>query len=104
MNLFGFEVKSKEEREREEQEYLLRIFPGGVGQKAAVEQRLKECLQKADIKAVMLYYILVRDMMTAGHGMSFEEAAAIVAKKQQIGKLTPDVPEIVRQVMEERGM
>lgn len=101
MNLFGFEIKSKEERERDEQEYLLRIFPGGVEQKQAVEKKLKESLGKEDMKAVMLYYILVRDMMTAGHGMSFEEASAKVARKQQIGKMTPGVPEIVRQVMEE---
>ena len=29
MNVFGMEFKSREEREREEQEYLYRIFPGG---------------------------------------------------------------------------
>ena len=27
MNIFGFEIKSKEEREQEEREYLHRIFP-----------------------------------------------------------------------------
>ena len=28
MNIFGFEIKSKEEREQEEREYLHRIFSG----------------------------------------------------------------------------
>ena len=44
MNIFGFEIKSKEEREQEEREYLHRIFPGGTAQKAAVEQQLREKL------------------------------------------------------------
>ena len=39
MNIFGFEIKSKEEREQEEREYLHRIFPGGTAQKASVERR-----------------------------------------------------------------
>ena len=46
MNILGFEIKSKEEREQEEREYLHRIFPGGTAQKAAVEQQLKERLPK----------------------------------------------------------
>ena len=37
----------------------------------------------------MLYYILVKDAMTAGNGMSFEEAVGKVSKKQRILKLTP---------------
>ena len=89
MNILGFEIKSKEEREQEEREYLHRIFPGGTAQKAAVEQQLKEKLPKEDKKAVMLYYILVKDAMTAGNGMSFEEAVGKVSKKQRILKLTP---------------
>ena len=89
MNILGFEIKSKEEREQEEREYLHRIFPGGTAQKAAVEQQLKERLPREDKKAVMLYYILVKDAMTAGNGMSFEEAVEKVSKKQRILKLTP---------------
>ena len=79
MNIFGFEIKSKEEREQEEREYL----------------------PKEDKKAVMLYYILVKDAMTAGNGMSFEEAVGRVSKKQRILKLTPVMLEKVREVMED---
>ena len=93
--------KSKEEREQEEREYLHRIFPGGTAQKAAVEQQLKERLPREDKKAVMLYYILVKDAMTAGNGMSFEEAVEKVSKKQRILKLTPVMLEKVREVMED---
>lgn len=49
----------------------------------------------------MLYYILVKDAMTAGHGMSFEEAVGKVSKKQRILKLTPVMLEKVREVMED---
>ena len=55
MNIFGFEIKSKEEREQEEREYLHRIFPGGTAQKAAVEQQLKEKLPKEDKKRLGAY-------------------------------------------------
>lgn len=101
MNILGFEIKSKEEREQEEREYLHRIFTGGTAQKAAVEQQLKERLPREDKKAVMLYYILVKDAMTAGNGMSFEEAVEKVSKKQRILKLTPVMLEKVREVMED---
>lgn len=100
MNIFGIEVKSKEEREKEEQEYLHRIFPGGTEEKASVEQQLKDQLPKTDKKAVMLYYILVKDAMTAGPGMSFEEAVAKVAKKQSILKMTPEMVRTVKGIME----
>ena len=49
----------------------------------------------------MLYYILVKDAMTAGNGMSFEEAVEKVSKKQRILKLTPVMLEKVREVMED---
>ena len=100
MNILGFEIKSKEEREQEEREYLHRIFPGGTAQKAAVEQQQRKAPQ-GKIKAVMLYYILVKDAMTAGNGMSFEEAVEKVSKKQRILKLTPVMLEKVREVMED---
>ena len=37
MSLFGLEFNSREERERDERDYLYRIFPGGNEQKKAVE-------------------------------------------------------------------
>ena len=39
MSLFGLEFKSREERERDERDYLYRIFPGGNEQKKAVEEK-----------------------------------------------------------------
>lgn len=100
MNIFGLEIKTKEEKEKEEREYLCRIFPGGPEQKDVVERELKNKLPKADCKAVMLYYILVRDAMTAGDGMSFEAAVEKVSKKQRVVKMTPEMLVVVRDVME----
>lgn len=99
MNIFGIEVKSREEKEKEEKAYLHRIFPGGTKQKDAVEQELKAMLPRADSKAVMLYYILVRDAMTGGEGMSFDDAVVQVAKKQRVLKMTPDMLQTVREIM-----
>ena len=57
----GIEIKSKEEREQEEREYLHRIFPGGTAQKAAVEQQLKERLPRK-IKRQLCFTIFWRRM------------------------------------------
>lgn len=100
MNILGFEIKSKEEREKEEKAYLCRIFPGGAVQRDTVERELKERLPRADAKAVMLYYILVRDAMTEGDGMSFEEAVKKMAKKQGVLKTTQEMIQVVGEVME----
>ena len=103
MNILGFEIKSKEEREQEEREYLHRIFPGGTAQKAAVEQQLKERLPREDKKAVMLYYILVKDAMTAGNGMSFEEAVGRCLKAADF-LLTPVMLGKSERVMEDKSV
>ena len=103
MNIFGMEFKTKEEREKEMEAYLHRIFPGGEAQKAAVGQELKEQLPKVDGKALLLYYILVKDAMTAQDGMDFEAAVKKVAKKQSVLQATPQILEVVRRVMEENS-
>ena len=100
MNVFGMEFKSREEREREEQEYLYRIFPGGNEQKDRVEKELTSRLPGLDGKGLMLYYILLRDAMTGRDGMCFEDAAARISKKQRILKATPEMLSVVRAVMD----
>ncbi|MCC8025741.1 MAG: hypothetical protein LIP16_10630 [Clostridium sp.] len=101
MNLFGLDIKSKEEREQEEREYLLRIFPGGPEQKVAVERELRTRLPWADIRSVMLFYVLVRDAMTAKNGPDFETAVEKVKNKQRMIKITPEILAVVRELMGE---
>lgn len=103
MSFMGLEFKSREERERDEKDYLLRIFPGGNEQKAAVEKELCSRLPGVDDKGLMLYYILVRDAMTGRDGMSFEEAVAKVAKRQRMIKTTPEIIATVKSVMDENS-
>ena len=103
MNVFGMEFKSREEREREEQEYLYRIFPGGNEQKDRVEKELTSRLPGLDGKGLMLYYILLRDAMAGRDGMCFEDAAARISKKQRILKATPEMLSVVRAVMDENS-
>ena len=76
MSLFGLEFKSREERERDERDYLYRIFPGGDEQKKAVEKELASKLPWVEIRGLMLYYILMRDAMTGRDGVGFEDAVA----------------------------
>ena len=53
MSLFGLEFKSREEREREERDYLYRIFPGGNEQKKAVEKELASKLPWVEIRCLL---------------------------------------------------
>lgn len=103
MSLFGLEFKSREERERDERDYLYRIFPGGNDQRKAVEKELASRLPGVDSKGLLLYYILVRDAMTGRDPMSFEEASVRMEKKQRVIKITPKIIDVVRSVLEENG-
>lgn len=99
MGFTWMEFKSRHERELDEQEYLLRIFPGGREQKKTVEQELSRRLPGIDVKGVMLYYILIRDAMTSRHGESFDLAAVTAMKKQHMVKVTPRIIAAVKEVM-----
>lgn len=55
MSLFGLEFKSREEREREERDYLYRIFPGGNEQKKAVEKELASKLPWVEIRLSLIH-------------------------------------------------
>lgn len=103
MSFTWMEFKSRREREQDEQEYLLRIFPGGKEQKKAVEQELASRLPGVNTSGVMLYYVLIRDAMTGRDGDSFEMAAARAMKKQHIVRVTPVMTAAVKAVMEENS-
>ena len=103
MSLFGLEFKSREERERDERDYLYRIFPGGNDQKKAVQKELASRLPSVDIRGLMLFYVLVRDAMTGRDPMSFEDAVAKVSKKQRMIKVTPEILEAVKPVLDENS-
>lgn len=103
MGFAWMEFKSRQERERDERDYLLRIFPKGREQKKAVEQELALRLPGMDRKGVMLYYVLIRDSMTGRDQESFEMASAVAMRRQHMVKVTPAVTAAVRAVMEENS-
>ena len=119
MSLFGLEFKSREEREREERDYLYRIFyldengnrsssQAGyyrveIEQKKAVEKELASKLPWVEIRGLMLYYVLMRDAMTGRDEMDFEDAVVKVSKRQRMIKVTPEILKVVREVLDENG-
>lgn len=103
MSLFGLEFKSREERERDERDYLYRIFPGGNEQKKAIEKELASKLPWVEIRGLMLYYVLMRDAMTGRDEMDFEDAVVKVSKRQRMIKVTPEILKVVREVLDENG-
>ena len=100
MNIFGLEIKTKEERLREENAYMARIFPGGEAQREAVERELKRRLPQCDSIMVMLWYVSLRDAMTSERNLSFNDAAARIGRNQGMIKMTPEMLEEIKQVME----
>ncbi|MEY8338655.1 hypothetical protein AALB16_11660 [Lachnospiraceae bacterium 62-35] len=61
--LFGMYFKSREEREKEYQEYTKKIFPYGDSQKKAVQALLKEILPKEDQTGLLMYFIQLKELL-----------------------------------------
>lgn len=94
-NFFGFDFKSKEEREKEYQDYFHKIFPYGEPQKQKVEELLVNLLSKSQGNQFMMHYILIKEAMIDSVDKDYEAIAASVEKKR-IVKLTPDLKDCVR--------
>lgn len=83
MEIFGFNFKSKAEKEKEARDYMERVFPGGEKEREQVRQELTKRLPEKDETDLLLCYVHIRDRMT-GTGLSFEQVAGEVEKLQWI--------------------
>lgn len=92
-SFFGINFKSKEERERDYQNYFNKIFPYGESQKQKVENILGELVNKKEQNELMMHYILIKEAM-----IDTEEDYETIAKrieKKRIVKLTPELKECI---------
>ncbi|NLO09993.1 MAG: hypothetical protein GX129_09040 [Clostridiales bacterium] len=94
-NFFGLNFKSKEEREKEYQEYFYKIFPYGEPQKQRVEELLINLLNKNKGNQFMMHYILIKEAMIDSEVKDYEAIAVDVEKKRFV-KLTPELKDCVR--------
>lgn len=94
-SFFGFNYKSKEEREKEYQEYCRKIFPHGEEQRQRVLDLLTELFGKEKVNQLMLHYILIKEAMIDSENKDYEAIAARIEKKR-IVKLNPELKECIR--------
>ncbi len=74
--LFGMYIPSKEEQEKEYQDYARKIFPHGDRQKAAIQSLLKELLPKEAAPSLLLYFIQLKEQLIGSPSLSPSEADA----------------------------
>ena len=61
MEIFGFNFKSKAEKEKEARDYMERVFPGGEKEREQVRQELTKRLPEKDEMDLLLCYVHIRD-------------------------------------------
>ena len=71
-SIFGFTYKSKEEREKEYQDYFHKIFPYGELQKQKVEDILVDLSHKNQGNQFMMHYILIKEAMIDSEDKNYE--------------------------------
>ena len=60
MEIFGFNFKSKAEKEKEARDYMERVFPGGEKEREQVRQELTKRLPEKDEMDLLLCYVHIR--------------------------------------------
>lgn len=98
-----FDFRSREEKERDYNAFFKRVFPGGEEQKERVMQRLKERVPGEDIKYVLMYYATLKDYMVLNVETDLQRAADMAFKKMRLIRVTPELLEVFREVMEAEG-
>ena len=94
-NFFGFEYKSKKEREKEYQEYFHKLFPYGEPQKQKVQELLIELIRKKQGNQLMMHYVLIKEAMIDSEDRDYEAIAARVEKGRYV-KLNSELKDCIR--------
>lgn len=97
-SFFGISFQSKEEREKEYQEYLKKLFPYGEKQSQKIRDILSALVGKRDRAQIMLHYVLIKEAMIDSVTKDYEKIAAEIEKKKLI-KLTPELKNCIRNLI-----
>ncbi|MBC8061156.1 MAG: hypothetical protein H7Y18_10865 [Clostridiaceae bacterium] len=84
-NLLDF--RSKEEKSRSFEAYSKKIFPYGDAQKDAISENLAALFPTERQNYLVMYYVLIKEEMTAEDSIDFESAVA-KAKKYKLLNFT----------------
>jgi len=90
--IFGriFDMRSKEEKQRDFEAYSKKIFPYGDVHREKISKILEELYPKTNIKYLRMYYILLKDEMTGENAVDFDTAVKKLVKKSII-KVSPEL-------------
>lgn len=95
----GSLFQSKEEREKSYKEYSKKIFPYGEAQKQKILEILVDLLNEKDSNYFLMHYVLIKEAMIDSEVRDYKSIAARVEKKRLV-KLTPELKECIRILME----
>lgn len=85
-----FDMRSKEEKQKDYEAYSKKIFPYGDPHREKVSEILSALYPKTNIKYLIMYYILLKDETTGDNAVDFETAAKKLIKKSLV-KVTPEL-------------
>lgn len=94
-NFFGFDYKTKKEREEEFQNYFKKIFPYGETQKEMVENILGQLIKEKHKKQLLMHYIMIKEAMIDAANKDYEVISANIERKKII-KLTAELKECIK--------
>lgn len=99
--IFGklFDTRTKEDKQRDFENYSNRIFPYGEEQKDKVFGILDELLPKQNKKYVRMHYILLKDEMIQEELVTFAKADEKIAKKTLL-KTNPSINSLIKALLE----
>lgn len=99
--IFGkmFDTRTKEDKQRDFENYSNRIFPYGEVQKDKVFDILDELLPKQNKKYLRMHYILLKDEMLQEESITFAEANKKIAKKTLL-KTNSSINSLVKALLE----
>lgn len=99
--IFGrlFDTRTKEDKQRDFENYSNRIFPYGEEHKEKVFGILDELLPKQNKKYLRMHYILLKDEMMQEEPLSFVEADGKIAKKTLL-RTNPQINSLMKALLE----
>lgn len=91
----GLNFKSKEDREKDYQDYVNKIFPYGEAQKQKVQETLAKLINGEKESQLMMHYILIKEAMIDSKAEDYDIIATKIEKKRLV-KLTPELKACIR--------
>lgn len=95
LSFLGSMFKSKEEREKDYQNYFKKIFPYGEPQKQKIQEIINDLINKKYRNQLMMHYVLIKQEMIESENKDYDAIATKIEKKKFV-KLTPELKSCIR--------